>query len=144
MAQAIDALKRAVSRHGLEGVQLYPTTLSDAGTVTVTTTNFLGTLLAEARDVAQETPAPLAAVDGSPEAEACRALFAALIPLAAAVGAKSGNVARLIREYRGTERRARALENVLLPEITTQLAEITNSLEEADLEEMIRIRSAAR
>ena len=47
------------------------------------------------------------------------------------------NLRRLAREYRRTERRARALENVLLPETQTLLRSIEDFLDEADQEEAI-------
>ena len=47
---------------------------------------------------------------------------------------------RLLAEYRLTERRARALENVILPEIEQSLNEMNSYLEEADLEDAIRAR----
>jgi len=46
----------------------------------------------------------------------------------------------LLAEYRLTERRARALENVILPEIEQSLNEMNSYLEEADLEDAIRAR----
>ena len=58
-----------------------------------------------------------AAIDPSPEVKACRAAFETLLWAAADTGARAGNLNRLAREYRRTERRARALEKVLLPEV---------------------------
>jgi len=43
-----------------------------------------------------------------------------------------------------TERRARALENVLLPEIEGSLHYMDEQLETMDQEEAIRVRNAAR
>ena len=51
----------------------------------------------------------------------------------------SGNLYRLLREYRLTERRSRALENVILPEIKQSLREMSLHLEELDLEDAIRV-----
>ena len=47
---------------------------------------------------------------------------------------------RLAAEYRRTERRARALEDVILPEIEGTLREVESHLEEVDQEEAIRTR----
>jgi len=52
----------------------------------------------------------------------------------------SGNLHRLLEEYRLTERRARALENIILPEIEQSLNEMNGYLEEVDLEDAIRAR----
>ena len=58
--------------------------------------------------------------------------------------ASAGNLERLAAEYRRTERRARALENVLLPEIERALRTTEEHLEQADREEAVRIRTAAQ
>jgi V/A-type H+-transporting ATPase subunit D len=54
----------------------------------------------------------------------------------------AGNLERLRHEYRRTERRARALEDVLLPEITGTIYELEARLEEVEQEEAIRVRQA--
>jgi V/A-type H+-transporting ATPase subunit D len=80
----------------------------------------------------------------SPESEECRARFSALLPIAARLAAVTGNLERLRGEYVRTSRRARALEDVLLPEIDARLAAIDNALEELEREEAVRVRGAAR
>jgi V/A-type H+/Na+-transporting ATPase subunit D len=50
------------------------------------------------------------------------------------------NLRRLMREYVRTERRARAIENVLLPEIEWSLRFIDEQLEILDQEEIARVR----
>ena len=67
-------------------------------------------------------------------------MFARLIEQAAALAAVSGNLERLLREYRHTERRARALEDVLLPEIDQSVQQVEAALEDLDREESIRAR----
>jgi V/A-type H+-transporting ATPase subunit D len=62
----------------------------------------------------------------------------------ARLGVSGGNLERLAVEYRRTERRARALENVLLPEVEGALSTIQGQLELADQEEAVRIRLAGR
>ena len=52
----------------------------------------------------------------------------------------SGNLYRLLAEYRITERRSRALENIILPEIRLALHEMSSHLEELELEDAIRVR----
>ena len=140
---AADALKSAVSRHGLEGIQLYPAPRLNVGTIPMRITNYLGVKLASEPDLNWPVEPVIGAVDSSAQAEDCRQAFAKLVPLAARMAVKQSNIARLIKEYRATERRARALENVLLPEATAALRKITDYLDEADQEEAIRIRNAA-
>jgi len=142
--QAATALRAAVLRHGIEGVQLYPAHPVTSAGLVVTETNYLGVKLLTAPALAWLAPPAPEAVAPSTEAEACRAAFAKLVPMAAQMALKQANIARLIKEYRATERRARALENVLLPETTAALRKINDTLDEADQEEAIRIHNAAR
>ena len=89
-------------------------------------------------------PAPVDTLDASQAAEDCRTAFARLVPLALRLAPCTQNIRRLIREYRATERRSRALENVILPETTAKLAWINDFLTEIDQEEALRIRNARR
>ena len=72
----------------------------------------------------------------------CAEAFAKVTRHAACVAATAGNLHRLIAEYRRTDRRARALENVILPELGRRLHEIEAALEDGDLEETLRTRLA--
>ena len=67
-------------------------------------------------------------------------LFRVIVTKSALKSGVSGNLYRLLAEYRLTERRARALENVILPEIDQSLREMSAHLEELDLEDAIRVR----
>jgi vacuolar-type H+-ATPase subunit D/Vma8 len=67
-----------------------------------------------------------------------RQLLSAIVVKSAELAGLSGNLYRLLREYRITERRSRALENVILPEIVQDLREMSSHLEELDLEDAIR------
>jgi V/A-type H+/Na+-transporting ATPase subunit D len=49
------------------------------------------------------------------------------------------NLRRLVRDYVRTERRARAIENVLMPEIESALKTIDEQLEGMDQEEIARL-----
>ncbi len=144
LAGAIGALKAAIARHGFEALQLYPAGEGQAGGLDFATRNFLGLRLIVPSPVTWRAPDPGDTLDASDAAEACRAAFAKLVPLALAVAVHSANIRRLIAEYRATERRARALENVILPETKARLAGITEYLDESDQEEAIRIRNARR
>jgi len=84
-------------------------------------------------------PAP-PAVHPSPEAEACRRAYAAATAAAAAAGAAAGNLERLSLEYRRSVRRARALQDVLLPELDRTLAGVETRLEELEQEDAISMR----
>lgn len=141
--RAVRALNHAVTRHGMEGVQLFPAPRKEVGAITLKTINYLGVKLASEPELDWSVEPAAGAVDPSMQAEDCRQAFSKLIPLAARLAVKQSNIARLVKEFRSTERRARALENVLLPEVSSALRKITDYLDEADQEEAIRIRNAA-
>jgi V/A-type H+-transporting ATPase subunit D len=50
------------------------------------------------------------------------------------------NLRRLARDYVRTERRAKAIENILMPEIESSLKLIDDQLEGMDQEEVARLR----
>jgi V/A-type H+-transporting ATPase subunit D len=136
------ALRAAISRHGLQGLQLYPTTPLAADLVRHRRT-LLGVAMQSAELGATAAPAAPPAVQPSPEAEACRHAFAALLPQLIEMAALSGDLARLYTEYKRTVRRVRALQDVLLPEIEHTLAEIETSLEELEQDEAAVLRRVA-
>jgi V/A-type H+-transporting ATPase subunit D len=141
---AARALAGAAGRHGLDGLQVYPAAELHDAAVRSEQRNFLGVRLITAWLEGAEGGEPARAVRPSAEAEECRQAFGALVACAARLAAASGNLHRLAREYRRTERRARALENVLLPEIDNALREIEDHLEVLDQEEAVRVRRAHR
>ncbi len=141
MKRAADALAQATERHGFDGVQVYPAPEPPAIPGN-TRTLLLGiTMLSvgEASSTVRETPP---AVDPSPEAKAGRAAFEALLTMAADIGVRNGNLQRLAREYRRTERRAQALEKVLLPEVEDAIKHVDEQLDTIEREETIRTRWA--
>jgi V/A-type H+/Na+-transporting ATPase subunit D len=70
--------------------------------------------------------------------------FSELLQPGARLAGISGNLYRLQAEYRLTERRARALENVIIPEIEQALRVMETHLEELDFEDAVRVRLQAR
>ncbi len=169
-AAAREALRAAVGRHGLEELSLYPPLAAPCGLATESR-SVLGVRIETAVpaavgvreasgarrsesmgsdpaldpdldpgfDLAGEAPA-----NRSPEADLCRATFTALMPIAARLAVLTGNLERLRLEYLRTARRARALEDVLLPEMEARLALIDNALEELEREEAVRVRRIGR
>jgi V/A-type H+/Na+-transporting ATPase subunit D len=140
--QAQRTLRAALARHGLQALQLYPALPLQAALATRRRT-LLGVAMqaAELGAAAPTTPPP--ALLPSPEAEACRRAFAALLPQLVEMAALSGDLARLHAEYKRTVRRVRALQDVLLPEIEATLAEIETSLEELEQDEAAVLRRVA-
>jgi V/A-type H+/Na+-transporting ATPase subunit D len=136
---ALIALKCAVARHGLEGLQVYPS--ADLADVRLQTTRrgLMGVALQHA--VLEGLSAvPASAADRSPEAERCRIAFRELLDCAVAMAAHAGNLERLSLEYRRSIRRARALQDVLLPECDRAIAGIESRLEELEQEDAVWMR----
>lgn len=140
-AAASEAFARAVARHGLQGVTVYPAETLDQAYIDYQRRSFLGVVQQDTplRGIEQRIP-HRPSPRPSPEAREARTQFEALLGLAATLAGLSGNLYRLLDEYRRTERRARALEYVLLPEIAQAITEIETRLEEIDLEEAVRVR----
>lgn len=142
-SEAVVAMARALGRHGLDGLEVQPPRILKAAAMDLHEQPFLGVSLLEA-DLVLESGAAEPAVNPSPEARRCAAAFGELARLALTMAVQRSCLERLIEEYTGTERRARALENVVLPEITEALEFIGEQLEAVDQEEAIRVRTARK
>ena len=142
-------LAAAVSRHGFDGVEVLPPGPAEPGTLSVARRALMGVPLADAEwrpaaavgGAVGDGAAATAEPGSSPEAAAAAAAFAALVARGAVLGALAGNLERLSREYRRTVRRARALSEVLLPELDRTIADIETRLEELEQEDSILLRS---
>jgi V/A-type H+-transporting ATPase subunit D len=137
--QAQRALVASVRRHGLHGIQVYPGQYLENASLTSENYLFMAVSLTTTKMEIPEASARLGACHPSPEARNCRELFQRLVRLSAEIAGISGNLYRLLAEYRRTERRARALENVVIPEMSRSLREITTQLEELDQEDIVRV-----
>jgi V/A-type H+/Na+-transporting ATPase subunit D len=138
------ALARAIEVHGFDDLTVEPPCPLDAALLRVDQRTFLGIALGEAHleDVpCRPADAP---VRDTPELRRCAEAFRRLALALARQAARAANLRRLMAEYRRTERRARALENVLLPEIDRSLHFIEEQLDAVDQEEAVRVRNAAR
>ncbi len=136
------AAERAIALLGFDDYTVQPKPALEPALVRSHRQTFLGVTLVEA---ALDVPAlpettPTAA---TPEARASALAFRRLVTARVALAACEGNLRRLAGEYTRTERRARALENVVLPEIDDSLRFIEERLDAADQEEAVRVRSAA-
>jgi V/A-type H+-transporting ATPase subunit D len=140
--EAVAALAGAVARHGLEGVAVYPRADLEDWELHRTAYRFLGVELIRPEGTSGESCRARPAALPSPEAELCGVRFTALVPLSAELSAHITNVRRLVAEYTRTERRARALENVMLPEIDQSIRFMEEQLEAIDQEEALRVRFA--
>jgi len=134
-------LATAVQRHGLQELAVYPARAHGQRRLDVQQRNFMGVRLLETSLNTAGQPAPTAqACFPSAEAEGCRLGFEQLVERSGELAGVAGNLYRLMAEYRLTERRARALENIVLPELDQLLKDMTTHLDEVDLEDAIRVR----
>lgn len=141
-SQAMASLQAAVLRHGLHGLQVYPADDLTMAQLEPRLHGLMGVRLQQVELDAHTTPAA-SAVNASPEAAACRQAFAALLGPATRLAALAGNLERLSAEYRRSVRRARALQDVMLPELDHGIYDIENRLEELEQEDAIWMRSGA-
>jgi V/A-type H+-transporting ATPase subunit D len=139
---ALAALAAAITQHGLEGLQVYAPGNLDEVDLRITAGSVMGVHVQFAELIGDALP-PQAPVDVSPEAEACRQAYVALLQQAAQIAAMNGNLERLYQEYKRASRRARALQDVLLPELDRDVAEMETRLEELEQEDAIWMRRGA-
>jgi V/A-type H+-transporting ATPase subunit D len=141
---ALEALEGAVAMHGFDRLTVEPKADLGAALLGVHERPFLGLRLVEAALEERAAPAP-GPLDrpSTPEARGCALAFRRLLDRHVELAACSVSLRRLIREYVRTERRARALENIVLPEIEESLRSIEEQLDALDQEEAVRVRNAA-
>ena len=138
--KARQTLAAAIARHGLQGLGVYPAASLDGFTLTPRKQNFMGVTLLQSdlHIPPDDGTLSIPACNPSSEAETCRAVFQEIVPQSVSLAELSSNIHRLLFEYRLTERRARALENIILPEIDQALGDMSVHLEEMELEDVIR------
>lgn len=141
LRMATDALVEAAADQGLQGLEVAPPTALPDARIEIRTRPYVGQVLIEADFVSGDPEQSRAALRPTPQLTACREAFADLIAAAATVAASTANLARLVHEYRRTERRVRALENIVLPEIHLDIAVMEEHLELVEQEEVIRVRT---
>ena len=78
------------------------------------------------------------------EARAAAEAFASLYEEALELASDLAELYALENEYRRTQRRVRALEKILLPELEEQQRVLEAALEELEIEEAVRVRLAAK
>ncbi|HXQ63358.1 MAG TPA: V-type ATP synthase subunit D [Steroidobacteraceae bacterium] len=142
LAAAEAALRAAFERYGLGDLESRP--VAPATLVLVRREQrVLGVGVPEVTGVRLEFGPEPAVFDDSAEARRATVLYRDLCRLAAPLAALECALWRLADEYRRTERRAGAIEHLLLPEIERDIAVIEAALETVDQEEAVRVRRAA-
>ena len=140
---AVSALAQAVALHGLQGLSVYPAVTLEKAHFETETRNFMGVMLTTTRMQLTDDSAINAACPSS-ETRICQLAFRKMLEVSGRLAGLSGSLYRLLAEYRLTERRARALENVILPEIEQSLRVMTTHLEELEFEDAVRVRVRQR
>jgi V/A-type H+-transporting ATPase subunit D len=139
---ARQALAAALARHGLHGLQVVPPAAARLR-LRVETHPLLGVATLSATAIGEPGVAP-APVHPTPEAEACRVAYGRVAARLAELAAVSTTLARLLAEYRRTVRRVRALQDVLLPELDVDIADIETRLEDLEREDALIARGFGR
>jgi V/A-type H+-transporting ATPase subunit D len=138
--RAAAALLEAAAAHGLEALQVAPATKLEDADVAVDERKFVGLALIAARfDTGVEPATPGSGTTGL--VQDCIDAFRAVIDIGVRLAAVTTSLERLMHEYERTERRVRALENVILPEIRSELTVMEEHLDLNEQEEVIRVRS---
>lgn len=141
--RAFEHLAIALEAHGLAGLNAHPSTDMHADAVDPGIYSFLGTRIA--REPAMKlTPADEENGANAPwrtgfGTEAGRA-FAEILVLLPRLATERANLERLGDDFTRTHRRAKALEDVLLPEMKALEQTMEEGLDANDLEEASRIR----
>ena len=141
--QASTALLDAAARHGLDALIVYPAAPLAEFRILPRTRRAMGIPIVEAQANAVPASVSPQPVDPSHEARACGAIHLDLLREAVPLAALERSLRRLAAEYRRTERRARALENVLMPELEQALRFVEEQLELFELEENVRVHEAS-
>ena len=130
----------ALNRHGMDELLAYPALSADEGELKFGRARLFGLELLEVQWHPSETRLTERPVNPTPESRDCARGYRGLLEPLLMIAVCSLNLRRLIREYVRTERRARAIENVLLPEIESNLKYVDEQLEILDQEEITRVR----
>ncbi len=142
LAAARAALAAAVRRHGFDSLAAHPADRGALLAVHLEPRSLLGLTLVDARLELGDAEPEFPAAESSPEAHRCATAFRELARTAAAMAGLAASLRIMARDYVRTERRARALENVILPEIDADIRFVDTQLEAIDQEESIRVREA--
>ncbi|MBF0310859.1 MAG: ATPase [Magnetococcales bacterium] len=139
ISEGVTAFREGILRHGLEELSQMPAPQCELeGKWTIR--DFFGVTFLEGGVTARLQPPRQEAVLASPEYLGLVRHWGEVSEVLLEMVQLSGNLYRLIQEYRRTERRARALEEVILPEIDELMHEMDMRLEELDQEEAVRAR----
>ncbi|MDH5737444.1 MAG: hypothetical protein OEZ23_03990 [Gammaproteobacteria bacterium] len=141
---ATGRFREAMLSHGLLDLQVHPVGEIKNPLWTGKDRGFLGLTLPQKILELSQRGAPGTTVMERPAAEQAAEAYHHLVKLAAEGALILTTLLRLEAEYRRTERSVRALENVVLPEITARLKRTEDALAELEQEEAVRVRLFTR
>jgi V/A-type H+/Na+-transporting ATPase subunit D len=136
------AVSAALQREGLDALAVHPPASRAGLSLTVVRSRLLGLQLIDA-SLKEEPSAPATQSGEGSSGDAiagCIRTHRALLASAVALAACCLSLRRLVREYVRTERRTRAIENILLPELSSALKQLEEQLDGMDQEEFARLR----
>lgn len=143
--EAHAALVEATDRMGLEQIEVYPPLDLSALKTMRETVKFIGVTFQRVELEVSPEPdrlrPPVFQIDA---ADAAARGFAGLLAEAMGLASDIAQMLKLEAEYRRTQRRVRALEKILLPELEAEQKVLENALEELEIEEAVRVRLAAK
>jgi V/A-type H+-transporting ATPase subunit D len=143
--RAHQALSDATDEMGLEQLQVYPPLDGSALRIERSRGKFIGVPMARVAMAGSPGPEPVREpVFEQTQASAAAEAFASLYQEALELASDLAELYALEAEYRRTQRRVRALEKILLPELEQQQRALEAALEELEIEEAVRVRLAAK
>src|SRR6056297_1954830 len=139
------ALSDATDAMGLEQLQVYPPLDGSALRTERQRAKFIGVPMTRVTQVAApDHEAVRPPVFEHAEARNAAEAFVLLYREALELASDLAELYALEAEYRRTQRRVRALEKILLPELEDQQRVLEAALEELEIEEAVRVRLAAK
>jgi len=143
--EARRALRGAVMRHGLNGLRAFgrsPEALPDGAW---TRERVLGVWWVEQQaGPPLQPPGMPQGWDASLELAQATVALQRLVELFSRIAVRRNNLERLTAAFERTQRRVRALEHIVVPELTSAIREIEQVLDEAERENLFRSRHARR
>lgn len=139
--RAADLFVEAAADQGLDGLQVSPAPSLDGAQLRISQRPCGGQELLEASFEPGRVRSPGKPLRPSPSLDSCQGAYLEVVAAAAPLAALTANLERLMDEYTRTERRVRALENIVLPEIRRDIDSMEEHLDLNDQEELIRVLS---
>lgn len=134
MQSATVEFARVLQSSGLHEIQLARPAVFETERQPANPESFLGVPILSALPLRMESDSSAAALPD------CSSAFAGLLRAAAELAWRECNLRRLSDDYLRTERRTRALEEFLLPELRAREKQIEERLDEIEREEAVSLR----